>query len=179
MADHRSVTRRAGLGAAAIAVALAQATTWAETPPAGDAEAGERLFVGTIGFGRGGPACGECHDAAGLPFPHGGSVGPSLTRTYSKYGPEPLRIVLSTLYFPTMQALFADRPLTESERADLTAFFQRAETAPPARPFAPILAATALAGAIALLGIAGLTWRRRLLGVRRSMLAQAKGRPGA
>jgi mono/diheme cytochrome c family protein len=130
MADpwNRTTGIKVGSAAALIVVLLTPIVVAAQDESSVAADRGRLLFAGTARFANGGPACAECHDIAGLPFPSGGSVGPDLTRSYSKYGPEPLETVLSTLYFPTMQALFAQRVLTQQERRDLTAFFQRADT---------------------------------------------------
>lgn len=158
-----------------IAALLAPAATaWAQQQDA--VAAGERLFSGATRFARGGPPCGACHDAAGLPFPHGGSVGPDLTGSYTKYGSGPLETVLSTLYFPTMNALFTGRAPTPEERRDLTAFLQRSAALPPPSSLSPELVAASLAGALALLGVAWAVWRGRLRGVRQGIVAAAKGR---
>ena len=52
--------------------------------------AGRALFLGTVRFQNGGPACSACHSVAGLAFAAGGTMGPDLTRVYSKMGPEGL-----------------------------------------------------------------------------------------
>ncbi len=182
MAERDGGSRLTHSGVAAVlasALLVPAFATAADASTTAAADRGERLFAGRTRFANGGPACAECHDVAGLPFPHGGSVGPELSRTYSKYGPVPLEAVLSTLYFPTMQALFAGRPLTPDERRDLAAMFQRADTLRAHRSAAPPLAVAALLGAVVLLGAASVTWRGRLRGVRRSIVAKAKARPGS
>lgn len=181
MADRWSRRTRTNIGGAAglIAVLIAPVVAAAQDQSSAAADRGRQLFAGTARFANGGPACAECHDVAGVPFPHGGSVGPDLSRAYSKYGPEPLDTVLSTLYFPTMQALFAQRVLTQEERRDLTAFFQRADTLPAHRAATLVFAVAGIAGAIALLGAASFTWRGRLRGVRRSLASEARRRTGA
>lgn len=181
MADrwHRRTAIYLGSAAALAALLLAPLVAAAQDQRGAAADRGRLLFAGTARLANGGPACAECHDVAGLPFPHGGSVGPDLTRSYSKYGPEPLETVLSTLYFPTMQALFAQRVLTQEERRDLSAFFQRADALPAPRSATPVFAAAGIAGAIGLLGVAGFRWRSRLRGVRRSLVSEARRRTGA
>lgn len=173
MANRRNRSRLRVSRILIVALLAQAAVAWAQQQ---DAAAGERLFSGATRFARGGPPCGACHDAAGLPFPHGGSVGPDLTGSYAKYGPGPLETVLSTLYFPTMEALFAGRTPTLEERRDLTAFLQRSAATPPSTSLSPELAAAALAGALALLAVVWVVWRRRLRGVRREIVAAAKGR---
>ncbi len=158
---------------AAVALALALASgsaTPAETGAPNSADAGERLFAGEVRFANGGPPSAACHAAAGLRFPGGGSLGPDLTDAYSKYGPEPLDVVLTTLFVPTMNPLFAGRPLTAAERAELTAFLASRAGQAPAAPATPrmlaygVLAFAAAAALIAWLG------RSRLRGVRAALV---------
>ena len=93
--------------------------------------AGRALFLGTVRFQNGGPACSACHSVAGLAFPGGGTMGPDLTRAYSKMGPEGLNSALETLFFPAMTPLFAYRPLTLNERRNLAAFFESVDRQQP------------------------------------------------
>lgn len=82
--------------------------------------------------------------------------------------------MLTTLFFPTMVAAFAARPMTHAEQADMAAFFRaaagrrlgRGETAP--------LVGLAAGGTAALLLAAGLTWRRRIRSVRLDLLERTK-----
>ena len=141
-------------------------------PADGDAAAGEALFVGRARTHNGGPSCASCHDAAGLPFPYGGNMGPDLTDEYSKLGPDGLRYALATLYFPAMNALFLHHPLTPAEQADLGAFFRSvADRRPIATAFAPLLIA-GFAGLVALVVLTGLFGRGRIRSVRRALLAR-------
>ena len=96
--------------------------------------AGRALFLGTVRFQNGGPACSACHSVAGLAFPAGGTMGPDLTRGYSKMGPEGLNSALETLFFPAMTPLFRYRPLTLNERRDLAALFESVDRQQPATP---------------------------------------------
>ncbi len=169
---------------ALVAVAFAAATAPAQETTAqsragdqpGDAARGARLFSGQARLASGGPPCGACPVAAGLPFPGGGTMGPDLTDAYSKYGPEPLGIVLTTLFFPTMDPLFAGRPLTPAERGDLLAFLAASSArSPPAgttlRTFVLGVAVLVVVGAlVALFG------RTRLRGVRAPLVRAATRR---
>ncbi len=94
--------------------------------PDGNPSNGRKLFDGGVRFRAGGPPCAACHDAAGLPFPWGGSLGPTLAGASSKYGTQGLANVLSTLFFPTMAPIFDQRPLTGGEQRDLEGFFKSA-----------------------------------------------------
>jgi mono/diheme cytochrome c family protein len=101
------------------------------TPPAavlppGSAVAGQRLFVGSVPFQKEGPSCASCHDAAVLPFPGGGTLGPDLTGAFAKLGTKGMKFILGTLSSPTMKPLFDGRALSREEKDDLEAFLQNA-----------------------------------------------------
>jgi hypothetical protein len=72
-----------------------------------------------------------------------------------------------------MQGVFAGKPLTAEEQADLLAFFAEADqatAAPPSNNFVWIGL-----GGFVVLGLLGqFTWRKRLTGVRKSLLGGAK-----
>lgn len=98
--------------------------TTAAPPSGGDAAVGEALFLGSAVFDEGGPACAACHAAGGFDVLGGSGLGPDLTDMYSRFGGS--GGVMAALAAPpsaTMTPLFADRPLTDGEVRDLTAFF--------------------------------------------------------
>ncbi|MGH9469250.1 MAG: hypothetical protein ACRD1N_02775 [Terriglobia bacterium] len=151
----------------------------AENLPPGSASRGEALFEGRVRLHNGGPACAECHSIAGLPFPDGGTLGPNLTSVYKKLGHRGIGTTMTTLFFPTMTAIYDPHPLTLQERADLIAFFQQAQTRTPARWNTRIILLIAIAGFLILLGITQFVWRGRLRSVRASMVARAGRQRGA
>ena len=140
--------------------------------------AGRALFLGTVRFQNGGPACSACHSVAGLAFPAGGTMGPDLTRGYSKMGPEGLNSALETLFFPAMTPLFRYRPLTLNERRDLAALFESVDRQQPATP-TPAIVAISLAGFFILIAITGVAGRHRVRSVRRALLERTRVRTGA
>ncbi len=175
MARLGPTSRRGALVRLAIAAALlgAASSAAAAGEARGDAGRGERLFDGTARLASGGPACAGCHSVAGLPSPGGGTMGPDLTDAFRKYGPEPLDTVLSTLFFPNMDPLFAGRPLTQGERTDLEAYLaaaggRRAQGTTARLFLAGAILFAVLAAAVALLG------RTRLRGVRASLVRRAQ-----
>ena len=147
----------------------------AAAPPAPEAiAAGKALFAGRARMQNGGPACASCHTAAGISFPYGGTMGPDLTKEYSKLGPQGLAVALKTLYFPAMTALFQNRPLTATEQQQLAAFFQSIDRRrPPASP----TRALAMLSIVVLAGLFFWTWlavgRRRVRSVRQQLLERA------
>lgn len=105
--------------------------TAAPAPPAGPgaADRGEDLFLGSDRFENGGTACVACHTAGGRGNLGGQSMGPDLTTVLDNFGGEQGLIgALGAPAFPVMAELFVDKPLTESERVNLAAFFGREST---------------------------------------------------
>jgi hypothetical protein len=103
-------------------------------------------------------------------------MGPDLTGEYRKLGPEGMRVMLESLYFPAMLPLFHDRPLTTGEQRDLAAFIHGSDALPTTSSGTPELAAVAVGGCAVLLGIAGAFWRNRLRKVRKPLAAAGGNR---
>jgi hypothetical protein len=177
MIDNRRY--RANLGRAAVHFASAVFLFGSLFPPVAFAQtdspelirAGQSLFQGTTRFANGGPACAACHSVASLPFPSGGTMGPDLTREYSKVGLAGLQGSLQTLFFPTMTPLFANRPLTTEEQGRLLAFLRDADnrSAAGANPVTGFIIAAVLGCAVLLI----VTWvlgRKRVRTVRHALL---------
>ncbi len=140
----------------------------------GSVSNGEALFAGRVHFRNGAPACASCHRVAGSAFPGGGTMGPDLTREYTKLGPQGLDAVLQTLYFPAMNALFGTRPLTPEEQQDVRAYLESV-TRNRGPDLTAELAAVAAGGFLVLLAI---TWRKgrgRVRSVRRALMGRAAG----
>ena len=140
---------------------------------AGDPERGESLFMGDLHFQNDGPPCMGCHNIDGAGILGGGTMGPDLTQTFATYGDADLASVLDNIPFPTMKPIYANHPLTPEEQADLRAYIQAAADQPQADRELLILALS-LAGTIAAMIAIGIVWRRRLWGVRRPMVDQAR-----
>jgi mono/diheme cytochrome c family protein len=146
------------------------------TPAAGlgNPQSGRMLVIGERELTNGGPACISCHSVDQVGALGGGTLGPDLTNVYSRYGGEAgLAAALNGLPFPTMQGVFAGKPLTAQEQADLLAFFAEADqatAAPPNYNFVWIGL-----GGFVVLGLVGqFAWRKRLTGVRKSLLGGTK-----
>lgn len=134
---------------------------------------GAQLFSGQRRFVGGGPACIACHSVGGLPFPNGGTLAPDLTHVSRRMGAQGVQVALATLYFPAMVPLYRSKPLTMAEREDLTAFFERADSAAASSDTWQV---AALAGLVfvALLLITGWMGRARLGSVRRRLVDDAR-----
>jgi mono/diheme cytochrome c family protein len=139
------------------------------TVSAGDPVIGQALFSGEDQLQRGGAPCLACHGVAGAALPGGRTLGPDLTLTGDKYGDAGLTALMANLNFPTMKPIYQDRPLTPQEQAHLTAFLQAAPTQQPTRPTRRV-EPLAIGGAVVLMALAAVVWRRRLFGIRRSLV---------
>lgn len=141
----------------------------------GDPLRGEALYVGTVSFAQGGAPCLACHAIAGheLGYAAGASYGPDLTAIYADYGEEGVAGVLEDLSFTSMAAIYAERPLSEPERADLVAFFAKASQGDAVHGGSGLLLHVALVTALLVGLIAALGWRR-LNGVRAPLVDRAR-----
>ena len=103
-------------------------TTIPPTTPAGpgNASVGEDLFLGSNRFEAGGAACYSCHTVGGRGNLGGASMGPDLTGVVDRFGGEAgFMAAISPPAFAVMRELYANKPFTEQEKADLAAFFVR------------------------------------------------------
>jgi len=138
----------------------------------GDPESGKKLFSGEKRFENRASSCMACHAVAGLPAAGGGTLGPDLTKTYSKFGRERLSSVLRTMPFPMKQPIYRAKPLTEEEKSHLIAFFQEVddkEPFPVARADVMVRGFT-VGGAIVLILLFHFIWRKRSTGVRKHLV---------
>jgi len=152
-----------------IALALSLFSPWAEVDAAGVASRGEALFVGSSAMQNGGAPCLSCHNLSGVGISNGASFGPDLSGMFQDYGADGVAGVLESLAFPSMEAIFANRPLTEIEQADLLAYFaQTAELS--ATPSNATLALQVIIGVAVLLGLTLLIGLRRIKAVRQPLI---------
>jgi cytochrome c2 len=144
-------------------------------PQTGNAATGKELFTGTVQLQKGGPGCMACHTVAGVGSLGGGILGPDLTQVYRRFGQAGLASALETLPFPTMQGVFQGKPLTQTEQADLLAFFAQENQQNAASTGSTWnFAWTGLGGFIVLTGASQLLWRKRLNGVRKRLVGGGK-----
>jgi mono/diheme cytochrome c family protein len=98
---------------------------------AADRLQGKQLFIGKKVFRNGAISCMACHSVKGVAPMGGGTLGPDLTNTWSKFGEKGLIGVLQNPAFPTMKRLYENNPITEEEIFALLAFFETANTQKP------------------------------------------------
>jgi mono/diheme cytochrome c family protein len=153
-----------------------ETTVIAPAPAEGTTAAGKNLFTGATQLENGGPPCLSCHTIAGLGRLGGGTLGPDLTRAYTKYGGAAgIAGVLQTLPFPTMTPVFKGKQLTADEQANLAAFLRVAATAKRSGNAVWQLLALGGAGVALLVALALLLWPRRTLSVRKPLLRTRRG----
>ncbi len=95
-----------------------------------------------------------------------------LTKTYSTLGDAMIRWPEGPNTSATMNPIFSERPLTGEEKADLLAFFRSADASERSPEQVVQLAALALAGVAVIALLTHLIWRKRLGGVRRSVVGE-------
>jgi mono/diheme cytochrome c family protein len=143
---------------------------------AGDPARGARLYSGEQAFAKGGAPCLGCHGMAGFGLAGGANYGPDLSGMFENFGDEGIVDILKTLPFPSMEPIYATRPLTDEEQADLRAFFAQVQGAHVAND--GLLFGEALSGVALLLGVVLLFGRERLRGVRRSLVNRVQSQGG-
>lgn len=149
----------------------ASAQQTAVQPPAGDPVIGKNYFTGAKRFQNGGSSCIACHSVTGIGALGGGTMGPDLTNAYSKFGEAGLVGFVQNPPTQTMNAVWAQKPLTPQEIAHLVAFLKAGAASDMHRPSNAIGQLVLLAGlgGLLFLGVIQFTWRKRLTEVRRSL----------
>ncbi|HEX9024176.1 MAG TPA: c-type cytochrome [Geobacteraceae bacterium] len=135
----------------------------------GNPRDGERLFRGLLLTENNGPACMSCHSISGAALLGGGTLGPDLTHTYSKFGDAGTSALLASLSFPVMRPIYQDHPLTPKERADMKSFFKEIDNRKPVDK-TPDVAAITIVLFLIFLVLIGVIWRNRLRAVRESLV---------
>lgn len=169
-------------GAAAGAGGAAPAATATASQPApviattGSAAQGRLLFTGQTRLAQGGTACIACHSVAGSAA-LGGALGPDLTQVHTRYGGNiGLAAALAGLPFPSMQSIYAARPLTPAEQADLLAFFAAADQGQAPRTLPNLLIALGAGSGLAGVLFLGMTlfWPRQRLSIAQRLRKNGK-----
>lgn len=159
---------------------LAQALPAGAQTTIGDARRGEALYVGTQSFSQGGAPCLACHGiaGAGLGLAAGANFGPDLTELHGNFGAEGVQSVLESLTdFASMEPIYANRPLTAEEQADVAAFLAEVAGQTPFEAGARLLGHVALWTG-ALLVVLTLAGWGRFKGARRPLVENARMRKG-
>ena len=136
----------------------------AVTLPVGDTSRGEAIFAGRQALEDGGTPCIACHTVGDVGSFGGGNLGPDLTHVYQRFGETGLTSAIQNIAFPTMQGVYADKPLTNQEVADLLAFFTAVDTQDgegAAKRVTPLFWAAGVLSAGVLFGVMAIFWPRQ------------------
>lgn len=150
----------------------ATASPAAPALPVGDAVNGKALFVGDVRFANGGPQCMSCHSVAGIGALGGGSLGADLTTSGYIQSEAGFAAFIGAPSTVTMNAIWANTPLTAQEQADLFAFLGKAAVAQREPSALLQIALWSIGGATVLIALAQFYWGKRLKGVRRQMIGR-------
>ncbi|HET7787661.1 MAG TPA: hypothetical protein VFL36_16935 [Myxococcales bacterium] len=103
-----------------------------DVAPVGNAAIGRALYTGAVALEKGGAPCVDCHALGGQGPALNASFGPDLSRSQAALDGDILDGVLTDMPYASMKPLYAGRPISETERAHLAAFFQEAAGKAPA-----------------------------------------------
>lgn len=120
---------------------------------------GQALFTGQQMTENGGPSCVACHGAGALGR-RGRTLGVDLTDLFTRLETaERVMAMLRNPPSPVMRPVYANAPLTDEERRDLTAFFAEVAKETDAAGLDGLLIA-GVVGAVALFGVMALVMTR-------------------
>lgn len=141
-----------------------------------DVKRGQELFMGNAHFENEGPPCMGCHSIGNNGILGGGALGPDLTNVSTRRSQSELQTILSnssTANVPVMQPIYGEHPLTATEQADLLAFINASVGQPETNREGWVIGIS-LVGFFACIGLIELVYHRRLRGVRKPMVRQAR-----
>lgn len=152
-------------------------------PPApaedGTVEGGKALFTGGSGLTNGGGACVGCHTAGSVGNLGGPAFGPDLTGAAARLGGAAgLTGWLANPPSPTMMPIFAGKPLTPEEIADMTAFLVDAPNQKAPSQSVDWLLIAAGAGFLILMAGMALAYRGMRQTYKDRLTAQTRARGG-
>ena len=156
-----------------VILALLLLCPWTDAAATGDPNRGAALFVGSAAFENGGAPCLACHSLSGVGISDGANYGPDLSRMYEDFGEEGVAAVLGSLEFPSMAAIYASRPLNETEQADLVAYFARTSQL-SVTPDDGKLALLVAVGVAIILAFTFVIGRRRMQAVRQPLVERQR-----
>lgn len=139
---------------------------------------GEELFTGNRRLKNGGPACISCHSIGEMGGLGGGLLGPNLTDCYARLeGRKALGAWLASPATLTMSPVYRTHPIDVQEILPLLAFLEESGKAglPDQQGPGIEFLLIGVVGAVILLILLDVVWRRRLTGVR-SRLFEGKAR---
>lgn len=127
---------------------------------------GKQLFTGELRYMNYGPSCISCHDIKNMSSLHGGMLAKDLSTTYNRLGDKGIRALLKNPAFPVMKEAYRNKPLTQAEIHNLTAFLKDASQKKPVKQtttlgFMGQFIATGMLGVVVVLVLITLIWLKR------------------
>ncbi|ADU67159.1 hypothetical protein Selin_2444 [Desulfurispirillum indicum S5] len=130
----------------------------------GSVDDGRQWYFGGAAYANGGASCIACHGLGAAEFGVAGNASLASDLTYLSHflSPEGIQTLLENLHhFPTMAAIYRERPLTEDERRHVTAFLAQSAESSPVRGTSSGFVLHGALGAAILFGLFFLLSRRR------------------
>ena len=129
-----------------------------------DIENGKMLFSGKKGFTNGGPSCIVCHNVTNDDVMVGGLLAKDLTNVYDRLGDAGVSAIVSAPPFPAMASSYGNKPLTETEVRELTAFFEytnKVSEKQEKKSGFTLVAGGGILGLLIILGLVSILWNNR------------------
>ena len=130
----------------------------------GDAQKGKDLFVGNIRFTNNGPTCNSCHNVNMKGLISGGALSKDLTQSVTRLTVDGVKGIITGMPFPQMKQSYNEKPLTEQEINNITAFLAQADKAasiPSSINIGKNMLLGGIGGVIVLLFLFSFFWIRR------------------
>ncbi|MFQ5583105.1 MAG: hypothetical protein ACE5GL_01565, partial [Calditrichia bacterium] len=121
------------------------------------------LFMGRTRLVNRGPGCNSCHHVKNDNVMAGGALAKDLTEAFTRLNEAGIKAILANPPFPAMNQAYRDKPLSDDEIFNLTAFLQQVDKVKDTQQeknYAIKLLFTGLAGAFVLLFLFGGIWTR-------------------
>lgn len=125
--------------------------------------AGKNLFMGRARLVNRGPGCNSCHHVKNNNVMAGGALAKDLTEAFTRLNEAGIKAILANPPFPAMNQAYRDKPLSDDEIFNLSAFLQHVDQVKDTQQeknYALKLLFTGLAGAFVLLFLFGGIWTR-------------------
>lgn len=136
-----------------------QAVEGSEATGTGNAEHGRALFTGGRAFSNGAAPCAACHTLVNRGI-NGGTMATDQSGLFVPENSDAIAEIITLVEAPVMKKMYADRPLTKAELADLAAFARQLVPVPTPIQQIPFPLAGAGAGMLMLVGFA--LYKRRI-----------------
>lgn len=138
---------------------------------------GRAIILGEKHLANGGPACVSCHSVDNISILGGGKLAPDLTKVFERMrGRKNLASWLQAPATPTMRPLFANQSMTNDEITQLVAYLETTARKPQQTGDTATLSFFFLGLGGCVLGFIGAdtVWRKRLRGVRKPLIEEAR-----